>query len=200
MLGTLQCLHLTPAGRTMSITSLLPFSRQSPIQLPNSVFEALSSPLLLLWAYTTLNQYLQSMLWYIFRNVTIKPDRPDTISCLALGGIEDAEVKVPGLRKRPWTLRDEMRWLSSKLRMWVDDIIRPVSERARTSEDQPPHLHTESGTAQPSRPREDDSDRASTATPDPADLFNPNDFNEQLPNQPHPAPSPPNPPNHKPTA
>ncbi len=175
------------------MTSLLPFSRQSPIQLPNSVFEVLTSPVLLLFAYTTVNQYLQSMLWRIVRNVTIKPDRPDAISRLALEGIEDAEVKVPGLRERPWTLRDEMRLLSSKLRRWVEDIIRPISERRRTIEDQPLHLNVESENAQPSRPREGDSDRASTATPDPADLFNPDDFDEQLipesqpdESQPHP--------------
>ncbi|ERF68996.1 hypothetical protein EPUS_06683 [Endocarpon pusillum Z07020] len=193
ILGTLQCLHLTPTGQSMSITSLLPSSRQSPIQLPTSVFGALTSPILLLWAYTSVNQHLQSMLWYIIRSVTVKPDKADTISYLALEGIEDAEVKVPGLRERPWTLRDEVRLLSSKLRRWFDDIVRPFSEQRRTSEDEPLHLHTESGNARSPGPGEGDSERASTATPDPADLFNPNDFNEQLipqspsaESQPHP--------------
>lgn len=164
----------------MSIISLLPSSRQSPIQLPTSVFGALTSPILLLWAYTSVNQHLQSMLWYIFRSVTVKPDKPDKISYLALEGIEDAEVKVPGLRERPWTLRDEVRLLSSNLRRWFEDIVRPFSEQRRTAEDEPLRLHTESGNARSPGPREDDSERASTATPDPADLFNPNDFNEQL--------------------
>jgi hypothetical protein len=177
----------------MSITSLLPSSRQSPIQLSTSVFGALTSPILLLWVCTSVNQHLQSMLWYIFRSVTVKPDKPDTVSYRALEGIEDAEVKVPGLRERPWTLRDEVRLLSSKLRTWFDDIVRPFSQQRRTSEDEPVHLRTESGNARSPGPAEGDSERASTATPDPADLFNSNDFNEQLipqspsaESQPHP--------------
>jgi hypothetical protein len=172
--GTLQSLHLIPAGQTMSLQDLILFYRQLPIQ-PPSLYGALTSPFVLLWVYTWMNQKLQSVLWYIIRSVTPKPDNPDRISCLALEGTEDADAKIPGLRQQPWMLSDEMRFLSSKMKNWLSGLLGPLRRRDQTGQNGP---SPESPVDPLAQAREDD--RASTATPDPEDLFNMEDI-EQLP-------------------
>jgi hypothetical protein len=176
--GTLQSLHLVPAGQTMGLNDLILFYRQLPIQ-PPTLYGALTSPFVLLWVYTWMNQKLQSVLWCIIRSVTSKPDNPDRISCLALEGMEDADAKFPGLRQQPWTLSDEMRFLSSKMKNWLSETLGPLSKRDQTGE----HGSSPESPINPlAQPGEDD--RASTATPDPEDLFNMEDIEQ------HPDPNP----------
>lgn len=179
----MQSLHLIPASQTMTWGSLVPFSRQSPIQLPNTLFGALSSPILLLWVYTSLDQHLQSTLWYVIRSITSKPDNPDRISRLALERTQDAVVKVPGLREPPWTLSNEFRFQSFRVENWFRDLLSPFFELRGAGEDTPSQLPTEFAAAPPARLEEPDLDRASTATPDPADLF----AIDEIEQQPQPA-------------
>lgn len=176
--STLQSLHLIPAGQNMSMTFLIPFTNQSPIQLPTSFIGALTCPFLL-WVSHSLHFRLQKMVSAVLRVLVTKPDKPDRISCLALQGIGNAEARVPGLREPPGTLSDEIKFQSSELKRWFRDLLKPFSVRRQTAECASSHLPDTSAISPRAQNEEGDLDRASTATPDPHDLFDINDIEQQ---------------------
>lgn len=175
----------------MGVGFLVPSNRQSPFQLSRTLFGALTPPFLLLWAYTSSYNQLQAILWYVIRSVTTKPDKPDRISFLALEGTEDAEAKIPGFRELPWTLSDEVVFQSSKAGKWFKTLLRPLFSRRQAGDNESRNLSARLTDTLLLRPEEADGDRASTATPDPMDLFNMEDILEQ-----HPSPSPAEPDHH----
>jgi hypothetical protein len=187
--GTLQSLQLIPAGQSMTLASLVPFRSRSLIQLPSTLAGLFTSPIFLLWAYVSFNQHLQSMLWYIIRTITIRPDKPDRISHLALKGTSNAEAKIPGLRDRPWSLLDEVRFQSSKLKNWFGNLLKPFVARRRTSEYESFNISAQPEIDPPARSSDADPDRASTATPDPADLFDLNEIELQPQSEANPNPA-----------
>lgn len=114
------------------------------------------------------------MLWYVIRSVIVKPDNPDRMSHLALEGTADAEAKVLGLREWTWTLTDEVRFQCSKMENWFRNLLTLVSARHR------PHAEPIISPPTLTQPEEADADRASTATPDPEDLFNPDSISDSV--------------------
>lgn len=164
----------------MNVMSFVSLIRHSFVQLSNSLVAVSTSPILVLWAYTSLSQYLQTTLWYVIRNLTLKPDAPDRISYLALEGTRITEAKVPGFREQPWTWSDEARYQSFLVGNWLRDLLWLFSKPFQTSETGLSHLPIEPAIPPPALPGEADPDRASTATPDPEDLFNMDDIEQHL--------------------
>jgi hypothetical protein len=114
------------------------------------------------------------------------PDTPDKIS---FEGSEDssiAEIKILRLQELPWILSDGLKFHSQQMKRWVGRLLRACLERHRVDELESPQRPTDLPAPPVARHEEAQSDRASTATPDPADLFGSDEI-EQLP-QPQSAP------------
>jgi hypothetical protein len=159
----------------------IPFSRQSPLQLPNTLSGALTSPFLLLWAYTTLCDRVETTLEDAIRRITTKPDNADKISSQGL-----AVAKISAQREPPWTLSDELKLQSRQMKTWVGQIFRTFFDAQGEGEAESSQRPAELPVHPPAQPEEADLDRASTATPDPADLFAIDEIEQ--PSQPPPAP------------
>ena len=169
----------------MTWASLIPFSRQSPIQLPKSLLGALNSFILLLCLYS-MDEFLEYPLANAIERLTKEPDKPDDISSEGAEASRNASAQIPRLRDPRLVLSDGLKFYSLQMKRWVGRLFRACLEVHGADEPQSSHRPTELHAHPSARLEEAQSDRASTATPDPADLFASDEI-EQL-SQPQSAP------------
>jgi hypothetical protein len=182
----LQCLQLIPAGQIMTWASLIPFSRQSPIQLPKSLSGAFNSFILLLCLYS-MDEFIEYPLANAIERLTKKRDRPDEISSEGAEDSHNASVKIPRLRELRWILSDGLKFHSLQMKRWVGRLLGAYFKVHGADEPESSQRPTELPAHPSARLEEVQSDRASTATPDPADLFASDEIVQ--PTQSQPAPS-----------
>jgi hypothetical protein len=109
MFSDLQTLHLIPQFARPSLSSLVPFTRYSPISgpyLPRQVlmttmlqsgFEILRSPIVAFWLYDRARHEVEAVSYRIVCATVPRPDFPDKWSVLAAHKGDDDEDTIPGL-------------------------------------------------------------------------------------------------------
>lgn len=102
MFSDLQMLHLIPPLATLSLSSLIPFTRNSPIRTlhlsrPLTIIgvlragiDILRSPIMTLWLYDRGRHALEALAYHVVHTTIPRPDLPDKLSKLAVNtGDED---------------------------------------------------------------------------------------------------------------
>ena len=129
---SLQSLHLMPLRQKPSLLSLIPFSNESPVQLPHlpAVITAksisdfaskvLTSPFFVGWIYDYLQNNIEWRFYQIIRRTMIRPNNPDELSERAAREDHMDEASIPGLasRARPPSLFEEIEHEFGLLHMW----------------------------------------------------------------------------------
>jgi hypothetical protein len=109
MFSDLQTLQLIPPSAKPSLSSLIPFTRGSPIRLPRlfgplstttvlqTGLDIIESPLLSFWLYDCARHAVEGFNYRIVCATVPRPDLPDRLSKIAAHKSDEGEDTIPGL-------------------------------------------------------------------------------------------------------